>query len=110
VCGLLVPVFSFLNAWFRRYTLGWLASLKEPVMKGAAVDVHFDARFMVLDLADGRVAQFPLTQFPALASATPMERDCFAISLDKQQLYWPALQQDVSVTALLLPLDENTLH
>ena len=79
-------------------------------MKGAAVDVHFDARFMVLDLADGRVAHFPLTQFPALASASPTERDCFAISIDIQRLYWPELQQDVSVTALLLPLDENTLH
>jgi hypothetical protein len=89
-----------LNARFRRYTLGWLATLKEPVMKGAAVDVHFD----------GRVAHFPLTQFPALASASPTERDCFAISIDKQRLYWPELQQDVSVTALLLPLDENTLH
>jgi hypothetical protein len=74
-------------------------------MKGAAVDVHFDARFMVLDLADGRVAQFP-----ALESASPVQRDCFAISIDKQRLYWPELQQDVSVTALLLPLDENTLH
>jgi hypothetical protein len=99
-----------LNARFRRYTLGWLASLKELFMKGAAVDVHFDARFMVLDLADGRVAHLPLTQFPALASASPMERDCFAISIDKQRLYWPELQQDLSVTALLLPLDENTLH
>jgi hypothetical protein len=99
-----------LYARLRRYTLGWLASLKEPDMKGAAVDVHFDARFLVLDLADGRMAQFPLTQFPALASASSVERDCFAISIDKQRLYWPELQQDLSVTTLLLPLDENTLH
>jgi hypothetical protein len=79
-------------------------------MKGAAVDVHFDARFMVLDLADGRVAHIPLTQFPTLASASPMERDCFAISMDKDQLFWPMLHQDLNVTALLLPLDDNTLH
>jgi hypothetical protein len=106
----LVPAFSSLNGRFRRYTLIGLVSLKEPVMKGAAVDVHFDARFMVLDLADGRAAHFPLSQFPALASASPMEREHFAISIDKQRLYWPELQQDLSVTALLQPLDENTLH
>jgi len=79
-------------------------------MKGAAVNVHFDARFMVLDLADGRAAHFPLEQFPALKSASPMEREHFAISIDQQRLFWPDLQQDLSVTALLSPLDENTLH
>jgi hypothetical protein len=99
-----------LNGAFRRYTLLGLVSLKESVMKGAAVDVHFDARFLVLDLADGRAAHFPLSQFPALEMASQMQREHFAISIDKQRLYWPELEQDLSVTALLMPLDENTLH
>jgi hypothetical protein len=79
-------------------------------MKGAAVNVHFDAKFMVLDLADGRAAHFPLDRFPVLESASPMEREHFAISIDQQQLYWPELGEDVSVTTLLLPLDETKLH
>jgi hypothetical protein len=108
--AVLVPAFSCLNAGFRRSNLKGLVSLKEPVMKGAAVNVHFDARFMVLDLADGRAAHFPLGLFPALESASPAQREHFAISIDQQRLYWPELKQDVSVTALLLPLDESTLH
>jgi hypothetical protein len=42
--------------------------------------------------------------------ASQMQREHFAISIDKQRLYWPELEQDLSVTALLMPLDENTLH
>ncbi|MFM0080746.1 DUF2442 domain-containing protein [Paraburkholderia sediminicola] len=79
-------------------------------MKGAAVNVHFDARFLVLDLADGRAAYFPLKWFPVLESASSMQRGHFAISIDQQQLYWPELGEDISVAALLLPLDELKLH
>ncbi|CAE6807163.1 DUF2442 domain-containing protein [Paraburkholderia haematera] len=79
-------------------------------MKGAAVNVHFDAKFLVLDLADGRAAYFPLELFPLLESASPMERGHFAISIDRQQLHWPELGEDVDVTALLLPLDDAKLH
>jgi hypothetical protein len=79
-------------------------------MKGAAVSVHFDPKFSVLDLADGRTAYFPLKWFPVLESASSMERGHFAISIDQQQLYWPELGEDISVTALLLPLDDLGLH
>jgi hypothetical protein len=79
-------------------------------MKGAAVNVRFDANVMVLELADGRAAQFPLERFPALESASTSEREHFAISIDQQKLYWPELEADVDVAALLRPLDSTTLH
>ena len=45
-----------------------------------------------------------------LAAATEAEREHFAISIDKQQLIWPELDEDMDVTALLLSLPESMRH
>lgn len=79
-------------------------------MEGAAVDVHFDKVHLFLDLSDGRAVQFPLNWFPVLEAATTAEREHFAISMDRQQLFWPELDEDMSVTALLLSLPDTQRH
>ncbi|EUC20347.1 DUF2442 domain-containing protein [Paraburkholderia hospita] len=70
-------------------------------MEGAAVDVHFDGAHLFLDLSDGEAVSFPLGWFPVLQAATAAEREHFAISMDRQQLYWPEIDEDVNVPALL---------
>ena len=79
-------------------------------MEGTAVDVRFDSAHLFLDLSDGRAVQFPLNWFPVLQAATSAEREHFAISMDHEQLFSPELDEDMSVTALLLSLPDSSLH
>jgi hypothetical protein len=76
-------------------------------MNRAAVDVHFDRVHMFLDMSDGRALQFPLDWFPVLQAATAAEREHFAISLDHEQIFWPEIDEDVNVPALLSYRPEN---
>jgi hypothetical protein len=75
--------------------------IQETTMEGGAVGVHFDRVHLFLDLSDGQAVQFPLDWFPVLRAATAAEREHFAISLDRQQLFWPEIDEDVNVPALL---------
>lgn len=79
-------------------------------MRAAAVNVRFDDAHLFLDLADGRAVEMPLDWFPLLRAATDAERTHFAISLVREQLFWPELDEDMNVTALLEWLPENLRH
>lgn len=70
-------------------------------MASAAIDVHFDSAHLFLDLSGGQAVPFPLDWFPVLQAATAAEREHFAISMDQQQLFWPEIDEDVNVPALL---------
>jgi hypothetical protein len=76
-------------------------------MRVDAVNVHFDSTHLFLELSDGREIGFPLRLFPVLEAASSGEREHFAISLDHQQLYWPELEEDMSVSALLRSMPET---
>jgi hypothetical protein len=110
VAGLAMRYINAQANFSARCVVGALSSHKESVMKGAAVNVRFEAYSVVLGLEDGRVPYFPLGQLPVLQSVSSGEREHFAISIDKQQLYWPELNADINVTALLLPLDGARLE
>ncbi|QCP52405.1 DUF2442 domain-containing protein [Trinickia violacea] len=75
-------------------------------METSAVDVRFDPTHLFLQLSDGQELEFPLRWFPVLAAATPDERSHFAISIDRQELYWPDLEEDMSVNALVRSLPD----
>jgi Protein of unknown function (DUF2442) len=75
-----------------------------------AVSVRFDSSHLFLDLSDGRAVQFPLDWFPILQVATSAERGRFAVSMDRQQLYWPEIDEDINVPALLSHQPETTHH
>ncbi|MGF6774887.1 DUF2442 domain-containing protein [Paraburkholderia sp. GAS334] len=79
-------------------------------MDCGVVSVHFDSRHLFVDLADGRAVQFPLDRFPVLRAATTAERGHFAISLDRQQLYWPELDEEMCITALFQSSRDSTQH
>ncbi|MFM0416000.1 DUF2442 domain-containing protein [Paraburkholderia aromaticivorans] len=70
-------------------------------MRGSAIDVRFDSTHLLLDLSEDELVRIPLNWLPVLEAATTEERECFAISMDRQQLFWPEIGEDVSVTALL---------
>ncbi|MFM0356519.1 DUF2442 domain-containing protein [Paraburkholderia nemoris] len=76
-------------------------------MNRAAVDVHFDSRYLFLDMSEGPAVQFPLDWFPVLQAATVAEREHFAISMDHEQIIWPEIDEDVNVPALLSYRPEN---
>jgi hypothetical protein len=73
----------------------------EVSMRGSAIDVRFDSTHLLLDLSDGESVRIPLNWLPVLEAATTEERERFAISMDRQQLFWPEIDEDVNVTALL---------
>jgi Protein of unknown function (DUF2442) len=79
-------------------------------MHADAVNVRFVRAHVVLDLADGRAVPFPLHWFPILEAATTAEREHFAISMDHQQVYWPELDEDMNVTALLQSSGDTPRH
>jgi hypothetical protein len=79
-------------------------------MERTAVDVHFDSGHLFLDLSDGHAVEFPLGRFPVLKAATAAERGHFAISLDRQQLYWPELGEEMNIAALLQSLPDSSRH
>jgi hypothetical protein len=63
--------------------------------------VRFDNTHLFLNLSDGRAVRFPLNWFPLLKVATTTEREHLAISLDRQRLFWPEIDEDLNVAALL---------
>jgi hypothetical protein len=85
-----------------------LLYVQEIAMEGAAVDVRIDSRHLFVDLSDGRAAEFPLDWFPVLQAATVAEREHFAISMDRQQVFWPEIDEDVNVPALLSFVPDRT--
>lgn len=64
-----------------------------------AVRVTSDA--LVVSLRDGRVVSVPLTWYPRLAAATPRERRHWELVGPGIGIHWPAIDEDVSVEALL---------
>ncbi|MEQ8368174.1 MAG: DUF2442 domain-containing protein [Roseicyclus sp.] len=65
----------------------------------SATDVRFDEDTMWVSLADGRTLGVPLAWFPRLLAATPEARA--EVTLSPYGLHWEALDEDISVPALM---------
>jgi len=61
--------------------------------------VRFDEDSMWVALSDGRTIGVPLAWFPRLLAATRDERA--EVELSRTGLHWDALDEDISVKALL---------
>ncbi|WP_338048488.1 DUF2442 domain-containing protein [Paraburkholderia terrae] len=48
--------------------------------------------------------------FPVLQAATAAEREHFAISMDRQEVVWPEIDEDINVPALLAFQSEIVAH
>jgi hypothetical protein len=73
------------------------------------IHVRFDEDSFWVDLSDGRVIGVPLAWFPRLLHGTAEQREQVRIS--SRGLHWEALDEDVSVEALLAGLgDQSTTN
>jgi len=68
-------------------------------MSISADRVRFDADTMWVHLSDGRILGVPLAWFPRLMAATPEQRA--AVEISPYGLHWVALDEDLSLPALL---------
>ena len=68
-------------------------------MTVSATDVRFDEDTMWVALADGRTLGVPIAWFPRLLAAAPEERA--AVEITAYGLHWEALDEDISVLALI---------
>lgn len=64
------------------------------------VSARCDAEFVYVTLADGRQIRAPLWWYPFLANATPEQRS--QVGLEFSGVWWPELDEGVSVKGLLL--------
>ncbi len=78
-------------------------------MNTLAKSVRFDDSMMWVSLADGRQLGIPLAFFPRLLQAQPEQRAAFIISGGGLGLHWDALDEDISVPALLAGQGDMTL-
>jgi hypothetical protein len=65
----------------------------------SATDVRFDADTMWVSLADGRTLGVPLAWFPRLLAASA--EDLARVEISAFGLHWEALDEDISVPALM---------
>ncbi len=65
----------------------------------SATSVRFDDATMWVALEDGRTVGVPLVWFPRLFAATPEARA--RVEITPFGLHWEALDEDISVPALL---------
>ncbi|MFI5386190.1 MAG: DUF2442 domain-containing protein [Fimbriimonadales bacterium] len=70
-------------------------------MAALATDVAFTDHEMIVCLADGRSITVPLEWFPRLRDASPENRSKWRLIGDGIGISWEALDEDISVPALL---------
>lgn len=71
------------------------------------IKVKVTADSLVIDLHDGRVVSVPLAWYPRLAEGTARERRQWELIGPGIGIHWPALDEDISVDALLRGLGSN---
>lgn len=64
-------------------------------------DARFEADSLVVDLMDGRTISVPVAWFPRLLNASEADRGDWEVSGGGLGLHWPALDEDLSVEAML---------
>ena len=64
-------------------------------------NVRVDDEYLSVDLFDGRTIRVPLSWYPALAGATPEQRERWEICGAGHGIHWPELDEDLSTEGLL---------
>jgi hypothetical protein len=75
-----------------------------------ASKVWFDSENLWIMLHDGRQIATPITYFPRLLHASSEERSQFEISGGGSGIHWDKLDEDISVTGLLLGLGDQSIQ
>ena len=64
-------------------------------------DIEFEGNFLVITV-DGEIKHFELKVVsPVLEKASAVERSCFKTSPSGYGIYWPLLDEDLSIDGLL---------
>ena len=72
-----------------------------------ATGVKLTSGTLIVELRDGRTVSVPLKWYPRLSEGTPNERRRWELIGPGIGIHWPALDEDISVDALLLGLASN---
>ena len=64
-------------------------------------DVHLTEDTLSVDLIDGRTIIVPLAWYPRLYDASPEQRGNWQISGAGYGIYWPDVDEDLSIAGLL---------
>ncbi len=72
------------------------------VKEAQAREVHVTEDMLTVTLTDGRIVSVPLAWYPRLWYGTPEERANVEILGNGTILHWPDLDEDLSVTGILL--------
>jgi hypothetical protein len=78
-----------------------MSSSAEKVERPRAVRVRVIHDELAVALEDGRTIAVPLAWYPRLAQATPEERDAWTLIGGGTGIHWAAVDEDISVDALL---------
>ena len=73
-----------------------------PMTQARVMRVQVTDDTLSIDLEDGRTISVPIVWYPRLAYGTPAERANFYISGAGYGIYWPDLDEDISVKGVLL--------
>ena len=79
-------------------TLSATVSLAWPRL--VSISVNDDT--LAVDLEDGRTISVPVSWYPRLAHGTPDEKAHFETSGGGYGIYWPDLDEDISIEGMLL--------
>jgi hypothetical protein len=82
-----------------------ISSLASETATATDVTVGVDA--LTVTLRDGRTVSVPIKWYPRLADGTPAERRQWQLIGPGIGIHWPALDEDISIEALLLGLPSN---
>jgi Protein of unknown function (DUF2442) len=66
-----------------------------------AHNVNCTEDILSVELLDGRTITAPISWFPALLEASQAQRDKWEILGDGEGIYWPEIDEDLSVSGLL---------
>ena len=71
-------------------------------IEASATKVWFDNYNMWINFSDGRQLSVPLEYFPRLLNAKPTQRENYVLSGNGTGLHWEELDEDISVSGLLM--------
>lgn len=80
------------------------------IFKPLAEKLSFDLDNMWIELTDGRKLGVPLAYFPRLLNANSEQLENYVISGGGTGLHWDELDEDISVTSLLLGIKDRTRY
>ena len=78
-----------------------MSTSPNEIVRPTAVDVSVTDETLVVELSDGRTISVPVSWYPRLEHATEKERSQWQLMGSGIGLHWPAIDEDISIEALL---------